>query len=194
MQQVGGWHVFQAAHQQMPRENERRDETKLQKEGKDYRRQTGRFTSTSSKLMEEHGVKDEAERPGITGSKAEARLKPRTEVEPAVVAQPSGDPSAGDDTPSAHQGTSSSKPAPSPPWASSSNQGTRAQKRSLAEPRVEQKEKKIKKQGDTKRTAEEEGDDAERDDRNSWRNYIEPASSNAAPESKGTKRETKEEE
>ena len=52
----------------------------------------------------------------------------------------------------------------------------------------------MKKQSGTKREAEEEGDDSERGDRKSWRNYIEPASSNAAPDAKGTKRETKEEE
>ena len=137
-----------------------------------------------SKLVEEHGVKDEAERPGITGSKPEA-------VQPTVDAQPSGDPSAGDDTPSAPPGAGGSKSASSPPCASSSTPGTQ--------------EKKTKKQSGTKRAAEEEGDDADRGDRKSWRNYIEPASSNAAPEvkvtsstavpdAKGTKRETKDEE
>lgn len=138
-----------------------------------------------SKLMEEHGAKDETERPGITGSKSEAKPRPSTEGEPSADVQPSGDPSAGDDTPSAHPGAGSSK---------SALQGAQAQKRSVAETREEQKEKKRQKQGGMKRIAEEEGDEAERGDRKCWRNYIQPASSNAAPESKGTKRETQEEE
>ena len=129
--------------------------------------------------MEEHGTKKEAERPGITGSKPEAG-------QPTVDARPRGDPSVGGgDTPSAPPGAGGSKSASSPPCASSST--------------------KTKKQSGTKRAAEEEGDDAERGDRKSWRNYIEPASSNAAPEvkvtssnavpdAKGTKRETKDEE
>ena len=37
-----------------------------------------------SKLMEEHGVKDEAERPGITGSKTGVGPEPATEAKPAV--------------------------------------------------------------------------------------------------------------
>ena len=59
-----------------------------------------------NKLMEEHGVKDEAERPGITGPKTEARPKPSIEAEPAVADQPSVKPGTGGDTPSAHQGAS----------------------------------------------------------------------------------------
>ena len=72
-----------------------------------------------SKLMEEHGTKDEAERPGITGSKPEARPKPSIEAEPAVADQPSMRPGTGGDTPSAHPGASGSGSSPSPPRASS---------------------------------------------------------------------------
>ena len=104
--------------------------------------------------MEEHGTKDEAERPGITRSKPEAG-------QPTVDAQPRGDPSVCGDIPSAPPGVGGSKSASSPPCASSSA--------------------KTNKQSGTKRAAEEEGDDAERGDLKSWRNYIEPASSNAAP-------------
>ena len=161
-------------------------------------------------MREEHGVKDEAERPGITGSKSEARPKPSTETEPVVADSPSVQPGTGGDTPSAHQGARGSGSSPSPPRASSSTQGTRAMvpigppaatekdnkalKRCTAESKEDQKEKKIKKQGGTKRVAEDGGDDAERGDRKSWKNYVEPASSSAATDGKGTKRDTQEEE
>ncbi len=44
----------------------------------------------------------------------------------------------------------------------------------------DKKEKKTKTQGGTKRVAEDEGDDEERSDRKSWKNYVEPAVSNQA--------------
>ena len=94
----------------MQREDEGRNEKRFKKEGKDLEEADMKIHEyLESKLMEEHGVKDEAERPGITGSTSEAVPKPSTETEPTADAQPSGDPSAGDDTPSAHPGTSGSK-------------------------------------------------------------------------------------
>ena len=66
--------------------------------------------------------------------------------------------------------------------------------RSTTEVDENKKEKRIKKQGGTKREAEDKADDAERSDRKSRNNYTESASSSLAPENKGAKRDTEEEE
>ena len=64
-----------------------------------------------SKLVAEHGVKDEAERPGITGSRMEEGPEPADEAGPGAADPPSVHPDAAGD------GTASS-----PPRASSSTQ------------------------------------------------------------------------
>ena len=131
--------------------------------------------------MEEHGHRDEAERPGITGSrlkrardsavKSESTAETPSNARPGVeTGAPTDLPQAGSSTPTARQDT------------------------------VE-KDPNAKNHGGAKRMAEDDAEDGERGDRKSWRNYVEPASSNAAPESqiampdmdtstKGTKRET----
>ena len=94
--------------------------------------------------------------------------------------------------PSAHPGAVGGGSSSSPPRASPRTQGTRvtgsadpttktdkdnkALKRGTAEVDEDKKEKRMKKQGGTEIVAEDEGDDAERSDRKSWKNYIYRAS------------------
>lgn len=163
-----------------------------------------------SKLVAEHGVKDGADRLGITGSRVEEGPEPTVETEPFVYDSPSTHPGNAGNAASAHPGAVGDWLSSSPPRASPSTQEARvtgsadpptarekdnkAPKRGTAELDEDKKEKRMWKQGGTKRVAEDEGGNAERSDRKSWKDYIEPASSSFAPDNKGTKRDTREEE
>ena len=125
------------------------------------------------------------ERPGITGSKLKRARDSAARAEPAA------------ETPSnAHPGVETGEPTNRP----QSGPSTPTARQSTVET-----DPKTKAHGETKRMAEDDADDSERGDRKNWRNYVEPASSNAATgsqvattnistDAKGTKRETQEEE
>ena len=136
------------------------------------------------KLLEEHGHKDEVDRPGIAGPKFKRSRDASAKLEPAAEQPPCPLPGT-----EAVQSTSRAQNESHTPAVGHSTQKV---------------DLRSKAQAGTKRVAENEADDSGRGDRVDWRNYTEPASSSGAPgaqgapesagaDSKGTKRTAEEE-